>query len=279
MSAQIVSLRDKVQNVRDLLGRAKGQIALALPRHMSVDRLIRVALTSVQRTPQLLDCDQTSLLAAIIQSAQLGLEPDGVLGHAYLVPFRNGKTGRFEVQFIPGYKGLATLARRSGEVSSIDARVVKAGDTFRYSFGLDPKLEHVPADSDDDTPREVTHAYAVVRLKDGGYQFDVMARREIEAVRKRSRAGTTGPWVSDYDEMAKKTVLRRALKLAPMSVEAQRAVALDEMAEAGISQALDTIDVTVAHAEPHAIEAGDNATNGLARLTKELRSADGEAES
>jgi len=271
--SQLVANREKVANVRHLLERSKEQIQMALPRHMHVDRLIRVALTSVQRTPKLLECDQISLLAAIVQSAQLGLEPDGVLGHAYLVPY--GK----EVQLIPGYKGLVMLARRSGEVSSIDARVVYAGDTFRFAFGLEPKLEHVPADDhDDETPPEVTHAYAVVRLKDGGYQFDVMTRKQIEAIRKRSRAGGSGPWVTDFDEMAKKTVLRRALKLAPMSVEAQRAVALDEMAEAGISQALgDTIDVS-AHVEA-ALPAGEPVKNGLERLTKELKTADPEVAS
>lgn len=269
MSGELVSQRDKVTSVRALLDRAKEQIRMALPRHMSVDRLIRVALTSVQRTPKLLDCNQTSLLGAIVQSAQLGLEPDGVLGHAYLVPY--GK----EVQLIPGYKGLVMLARRSGEVSSVDARVVYDGDHFRYAFGLEPKLEHVPADRDDETPARPTHAYAVVRLKDGGYQFDVLTFREIEAVRKRSRAGTSGPWVSDWPEMAKKTVLRRVLKLAPMSVEGQQAVALDEMADAGVSQALEHV-VDIAHVEPAAIDATTVPTNGLEKLTKELQTAGGE---
>lgn len=264
MSSPLVSQRDKVQNVRALLDRAKEQIRMALPRHMSVDRLIRVAVTSVQRTPKLLDCDQTSLMGAIIQAAQLGLEPDGVLGHAYLVPY-----GR-EVQLIPGYKGLVTLARRSGEVSSIDARVVYEGDTFRYAFGLEPKLEHVPADHGSDAAPVPTHAYAVIRLKDGGYQFDVMSVREIEAVRRRSKASGSGPWVTDWAEMAKKTVLRRAMKLAPMSVEGQQAVALDEMAEAGVSQSLDHV-VDVATVEPAAIEATATPANGLERLTKELK--------
>jgi recombination protein RecT len=265
----MVPFAQKVQSVRALLDRAKEQIRLALPRHMSVDRLIRVALTSVNRTPKLLECNQISLLGAIIQSAQLGLEPDGMLGHAYLVPY--GK----EVQLIPGYKGLVTLARRSGEVSSIDVRVVHQGDTFRFAFGLEPKLEHVPSDEgDDETPRPITHAYAVIRLRDGGYQFDVMTHREIERVRKQSRAGTSGPWVTHWPEMAKKTVLRRALKLAPMSVEAQQAVALDEMAEAGISQALgDAIDVSSVHVEAPAIAEGEKPANGLDKLTKELKTS------
>lgn len=268
---QIVPQREKVHSIRALLEKAKPQIALALPKHLNADRLIRVAITSVQRTPKLLDCDQTSLLAAIVQSAQLGLEPDGVLGHAYLVPFRNGKTGRYEVQFIPGYKGLVSLARRSGEVISIDTRVVREGDEFHYAFGLEPKLEHRPGDAVDD--KSITHAYAVIRLRDGGYQFDVLRRAEIESVRKRSKAAGDGPWVTDFAEMAKKTVLRRALKLAPMSVEAQKAVALDELAEAGVSQELgEVIDIA---AEPEKAITGEVASDapktGLDALTKDLQ--------
>lgn len=267
---QIVPQREKVHSIRALLEKAKPQIALALPKHLNADRLIRVAITSVQRTPKLLDCDQTSLLAAIVQSAQLGLEPDGVLGHAYLVPFRNGKTGRYEVQFIPGYKGLVSLARRSGEVISIDTRVVREGDEFRYAFGLEPKLEHRPGDAVDD--KSITHAYAVIRLRDGGYQFDVLRRAEIESVRKRSKAAGDGPWVTDFAEMAKKTVLRRALKLAPMSVEAQKAVALDELAEAGVSQELgDVIDIAAEPTKTLTGEVVEAPKTGLDALTKDLQ--------
>lgn len=266
---QLVSHREQVASVRSLLERAKPQIALALPKHLTADRLIRVALTSVQRTPELLQCDQTSLLAAIIQSAQLGLEPDGVLGQAYLIPFNNTKKGKKEVQFIAGYKGLCALARRSGEISSIDARVVREGDKFKYTFGLNPVLEHVPGETAEDEPEgAITHAYAVIRLKDGGHQFDVMTRGQIDAIRKRSRAGTSGPWVTDYAEMAKKTVLRRVLKLAPMSVEAQRAVALDELAEAGIPQelTLDQVDTTTGEM----VEASPPAPSKLQQLAESL---------
>ena len=99
-------------NIRALLEKSKGQIAMALPKHLNADRIVRVAMTSVQRTPELLKCDPISLVAAVIQSSQLGLEPDGILGHAYLIPFNNTKKGRMEVQFIPGYKGLIDLAIR-----------------------------------------------------------------------------------------------------------------------------------------------------------------------
>lgn len=208
------------------------QIARALPRHMDPDRLARVAMTVLRQTPQLGQCTPESFLGALMTCAQLGLEP-GPLGHAYLVPY-----GR-EVTFIPGYRGLVELARRSGQVQSVQARIVRDGDEFDYEFGLEPKLYHRPT-ADADKP--VTHAYAVLRLKDGGVDFDVMTRAEIDAIRKRSRTGDRGPWATDYAEMAKKTVLRRLLKTAPMSIEYQQAVAQEERVRTRID--LDDLDVT-----------------------------------
>lgn len=222
-----------------LIERQKPEIARALPKHMDPDRLARIATTVLRQTPQLGQCTPESFLGALMTCAQLGLEP-GPLGHAYLVPFKNNKTGMFEVTFIPGYRGLVELARRSGQVQSVQARIVRDGDEFDYEFGLEPKLHHRPT-ADADKP--VTHAYAVLRLKDGGVDFDVMTRAEIDAIRKRSRAATNGPWVTDYAEMAKKTVLRRLLKTAPMSVEYHQAVANDEQVRTSV--AADAIDLTI----------------------------------
>lgn len=233
---EIVPVSQKAENVRLLLEKAKPQIALALPRHLSADRMLRIAMTSVRRTPKLLACNQQSLLGAIMQAAQLGLEPDGVLGHAYLVPFKE------EVQLIVGYKGLVDLARRSGQLSTIFARVVYSEDQFEYAYGLTERLEHIPSGKSEQG--ELKAVYAVARLKDGGTQFEVMTRGEIEKIRERSRAKDDGPWVTDYAEMAKKTVLRRLCKMLPASVELSRAVALDERAELGLPQQLeDVIDV------------------------------------
>ena len=235
---QLSPIQKKAAGVRDLLARAKDQIAMALPRHLTPERMMRVTMTAVQRSPALLDCDPLSLIGAVVQASQLGLEPDGVLGHAYLVPFNNRKTGRKEVQLIPGYKGLVELTRRSGQISTINAYCVYAEDTFDFSYGLDPKLVHVPSDKDD--PGQIIAAYAVAKLRDGGVQFEVMWRKQIDKIRSGSKAANDGPWVTHYDEMAKKTVLRRLCKLLPVSVELQRAVALDEHAEAGVPQHLNT---------------------------------------
>jgi recombination protein RecT len=231
--AEIVPVNQKAETIRALLERAKPQIALALPRHLSADRMLRIAMTSVRRTPALLHCNPQSLLGAVVQAAQLGLEPDGVLGHAYLIPFKD------EVQLIVGYKGLIDLARRSGQLSTIFARVVRARDSFEFAYGLSERLEHIPSGEPD--PGELVAVYAVARLKDGGQQFEVLTRREVEAVRKRSRAAGSGPWVTDYEEMAKKTVLRRLCKMLPASVELARAVALDERADLGLPQQLEDV--------------------------------------
>ena len=236
-------------NLRSLLEQAKEQIALALPRHMTPERMMRIVLTTVQRTPQLLECSPRSILGCVVEASQLGLEPDGILGHAYLVPFWNKHTQQRECQLIPGYKGLIDLARRSGQLSTIYAQVVYEKDRFEFAYGLDPKLVHVP--SGDPDPGAVVAAYAVARLKDGSVQFDVMWRHQIDRIRQRSRAGDSGPWVTDYEEMAKKTVLRRLCKMLPCSVELQRAVALDELASAGMSQQMGrSLEVEVPEEEP-----------------------------
>lgn len=248
-----------VQGIRNLLEKAKPQIAMALPRHITPDRMIRVALTSIQKTPKLLECDPISLLGCIVQAAQLGLEPDGITGFAYLVPFWNSTKKVTEVQLIPGYKGLMNLARRSGEIGAIEARVVRQKDHFEYQHGLAPILKHIPTHSPD--AGEITHVYAIAHFKDGSMpQFDVMTLDDVSKIRNRSRAKDVGPWKTDFEEMAKKTVIRRLLKYAPTSVEVQRAIGLDERAEAGIPQDLSSVvDVSVlgAEAQPKEVKASE----------------------
>ena len=223
---------------RDLLDKLKPQMQMALPKHIDINRMIRICMTTVQRNPDLLACTQESLLGCIFQCVQLGLEPDGLLGHAFLIPFNDNKNNRKVCTLIVGYKGLLKLARQSNEITSISARVVYGNDFFEYEFGLEDKLTHKPTLDED--PGEMTFAYAIFRYKSGGYHFDVMSKAEIEGIRKRSKSGNSGPWVTDFDEMAKKTVLRRASKMAPASIEdLARAIAVDGQSDAGISPALD----------------------------------------
>lgn len=212
----------------------KSQIAAALPKHLDADRMARIAMTECRKTPQLLSANPQSLFGAIIQCSQLGLEPGNALGHAYLLPFKNNKENRTDVQLIIGYRGMIDLARRSGQIVSLTARAVYEQDQFHYEFGLHEDLKHVP--SEEANRGELTHAYAVARLKDGGIQWEVMPKVDIEAVRNQSKAGKSGPWVTHYEEMAKKTVIRRLFKYLPVSIEMQRATGLDEQAEAGVGQ-------------------------------------------
>lgn len=213
----------------------KNQMAMALPKHMTADRMTRIALTEMRKVPGLAQCNVESFMGAVMQCAQLGLEPGSALGHAYLLPFGNGKArdGKANCQLIIGYRGMIDLARRSDQIISISARSVHEKDRFSYEYGLEEVLSHKPAEGE---RGNLTYVYAVAKLKGGGVQFEVMSRADIEAVKKQSKAGTNGPWVTHFDEMAKKTVIRRLFKYLPVSIEIQTAVSLDERAEAGIDQ-------------------------------------------
>jgi len=221
-----------VQNQKQfvsLLDKMKSQLALALPAHMSADRMARIALTEFRKTPLLAECDPMSVCAAVMVAAGLGLEI-GVLGQAFLVPYRNNKKGIVECQLIPGYRGFIDLARRSGQIISIAAYIVYENDTFELEYGLEDKLVHKPAMKNAGV---MVAAYAVAKLVGGGHQFLVMSKEKIDEVKDKAKA-QFGPWVSDYEEMAKKTVVRRLFKWLPSSVEMQKAALLDEHSDAGI---------------------------------------------
>ncbi|MEK5439361.1 MULTISPECIES: recombination protein RecT [Paenibacillus] len=213
----------KGKTINDLFEQMKPAIAQAIPKHLTPDRLLRIATTSIRTNPKLKVCSPESLLGAVMQCAQLGLEPS-ILGHAYLIPYKN--KGVDECQFQIGYKGLIELARRTGQISSIMAQAVHQNDEFEYEYGINEKLKHVPADGDRGA---VVKYYSYAKFKDGGYSFMVMSRQDIVIHRdKFSKAKNFGPWVDHFDEMAKKTVLKSLMKYMPISVEFQRAVDQDE---------------------------------------------------
>lgn len=214
----------------------KPAMQAVLPKHVSADRMLKVALHAVRAVPQLLECTTESLFGAVIQCSQLGLEPNTVLGHAYLIPFRNRKAGRTDVQMIIGYKGLLDLARRSGQIVSIAAHDVCENDDFNFSYGLEERLEHTPAMSD---RGNITAFYAVAKLQGGGYAFEVMSRDQIDKIKANTQSrGQYGPWKDHYPEMGRKTVIRRLAKYLPLSIEFSTATALDGMAESGQEQGL-----------------------------------------
>ena len=195
----------------------EGAVKRALPSVMTPERFTRIAVSALSTTPKLTECHPMTFIGAMMTAAQLGLEPNTPLGQAYLIPFWNGKARRMECQFQLGYKGMIDLAYRSGQISSIQAHVVHANDTFDYSFGLEPTLKHVPAIHDRGDPVAV---YAVFKTKDGGFGYEVMSWEDVMAHgQKFSKSFGSGPWQSNPEEMAKKTVLKRVLKYAPLSSE------------------------------------------------------------
>ncbi len=210
------------RTVYDLIEQQKAEIARALPAHMTADRFARIVLTECRRTPNLLACTPQSLLGAVMLSAQLGLEP-GPLGHCYLIPFRN--KGVLEVQWILGYRGMIDLARRSGRIESIVAHDVLENDEFDFEYGLDETLRHRPALAG---RGEAIAYYALARFSGGGHAFIVLSRDDVEQYRGRSKAKDSGPWVTDYDAMARKTAIRRLAPYLPLTVEAAHALSVDE---------------------------------------------------
>lgn len=205
--------------LKNLLEARRDSIAQLIPKHLNADRLMKVALNCVGKTPDLQKCSPVSLLQCIITAAELGLEPGGALGHAYLVPFGSTAT------LIIGYRGFIQLMRNSRQLASIRAVVVHEKDLFKMREGIEQSIKHEPFL--DGEPGPLKYVYCVVKLKDGSIQVEVMTRAQVEAIRARARSGNNGPWKTDYEEMAKKTVVRRIAKYVPMSAEVERAFDVD----------------------------------------------------
>ena len=243
---KLSDLKPKEQ-IAYLLKTKQGEIAKMLPKHLNAERLLKVAQIAATTTPALAKCDVASLVGAIGQCAQMGLEPNTVLGHAYLVPFNtkrkdaNGKERWVNsVQVIIGYKGLIDLARRSGQIVSIAAHEVCENDKFELVYGLEEKLVHVPSLGE---RGDILGFYAVAKLKDGGHCFEFMSMRQVQEIMAATQSkGKYGPWKDNFTEMGRKTVIRRLAKYLPLSIEFQTAAALDGMAEGGKDQHLDAMD-------------------------------------
>jgi recombination protein RecT len=190
----------------------QAQFAAALPRHMTPERFCRTAITATSRNPKLLECTRESFFRCLLDLSAMGLEPDG--RRAHLIPY--GK----ECTLVVDYKGIAELVMRSGLVSAIHADRVCDKDIFEADRGklIRHKIDYR-------NPRGETYAYySIITFKDGSEKFEVMTKEEVEAIRKRSKAGNNGPWVSDYHEMAKKTVFKRASKWVSLSPEIRQAI-------------------------------------------------------
>ena len=239
----------KTGGLKGLLMSMQGQIAKALPTVLTPERYTRMVMTALSTNPQLQQCTPESFLGAVMQAAQLGVEPNTPLGQAYLIPYRN--KGRLECQFQLGYKGMLDLAYRSGEVSVIDAQAVHENDLFEFEYGLEPKLKFKPSLTN---RGPVVAYYAMFRTKDGGFNFAVMSREDVEQFAKQySKAAGSGysPWSTNFDSMAKKTVLKQVLKYAPLKSDFMRSVAADETIKTNIQPNMaDLEDETVIDVTP-----------------------------
>lgn len=225
------------KDIRDYIQSYASEFALALPKIVTPERFVRVALTCINKNPKLLQCTRDSMLACLLDCAQLGIEPDG--RRAHLIPFEDRRNNRFICTLIIDYKGLADLVRRSGEVASLHADVVYEADEFDYSFGTGQFLRHKPSFK---TPpkdgEEPIAAYSYVKLKDGQETFDVMPIAGVKKVRDKSQGYRSAvaykrndhPWMAHFDEMAKKTVFRRHSKWLPFSADLREKIEKDDEA-------------------------------------------------
>ncbi|QWE95630.1 recombination protein RecT [Cupriavidus sp. EM10] len=250
-TSKMVASQAGIGSVKTFFESQKATLAAVLPKHVSPDRMLKIALGALRTTPKLMECTVESLMGAVVQCSQLGLEPNTPLGHAYLIPFEKKKkqgerwvVDKIETQIVIGYKGLIDLARRSGQVVSIAAHAVHENDRFEYSYGLDEKLEHKPAMTN---RGRVIAFYAVAKLVGGGHAFEVMSAEQVNEIRDASQnykfARDKGKtvWGQHYEEMGRKTVLRRLFKYLPVSIEMANASTLDGMHARGESQALDNV--------------------------------------
>jgi len=198
------------------------RITQVLPKHLTADRVLQMAATTIHRNPEIAKCTPASLLGSIMQASILGFPPVDALGYCYFVPY--GKNVQFQI----GYKGYIELARRSGRIKMVYAEVVREGDIFTATFGLNPHLYHEPKF---DSAKPLTHVYAVCHFIDGGYNFVVLSKKDVERLRMRSpmqKGVPAGAWATDYEAMSKAKALKQLSKYLPLNIDQAEAIATDE---------------------------------------------------
>ena len=229
----------KSMSIAELIKAMEPEIRKALPEVITPERFTRMALSALNTTPKLRECTPMSFLAALMNAAQLGLEPNTPLGQAYLIPYNN--KGVMECQFQIGYKGLIDLSYRNPQMQIISAQAVYENDEFEYELGLNPKLEHRPALGD---RGEVRLFDGMFKLVNGGFGFEVMSKTAMDAyAREYSKAFDTSfsPWKNNYIGMAKKTVIKQALKYAPLKTDFRKALSNDETIKKELSEDMSEI--------------------------------------
>ena len=230
----------KDMSIPDIVKALGPELKKALPSVLTPERFTRIALSAINNTPQLAKCTPMSFISALLNAAQLGLEPNSPLGQAYLIPYKN--RGQLECQFQVGYKGLIDLAYRNGQMQTIQAQVVYENDYFEYEYGLNPKLVHRPAFSDRGEP---VYFYGLFKTMNGGYGFSVMSKADMDtfaATYSKALGSSYSPWKTNYEDMGCKTIIKRVLKYAPIKTEFQRALSTDETIKSKISANMDEVE-------------------------------------
>jgi recombination protein RecT len=253
-------VKAKSETILDVLNANKAKLAQVVAKGVTPERLIRVVMGAIQRNPAIAECTPLSVCRVVMEATVLGLEAGDPLGEAYIVPYRNNKTGNKEAQLIVGYQGLVSLAYRHPDVISVQAGVVCEGDEFDYSLGSGAYVKHRKAAGHEvrlegaagELFSNVRYAWAVVCTRGGGMIVNVLTANEIESHKHRSRAAGSGPWVTDYGPMCRKTVLRDTLRLCPRNRQLEQALALEQTAEAGqySEDVIDLGEVEVVKTEP-----------------------------
>lgn len=211
--------------IHQLMERHTGDMHAALPQHISVTKMKRAVMTQMRKSPELLKCTPESVMLSVMEASQLGLIP-GDLGECYLIPYKG------ECSLMIGYRGMISLARRSGEIMSLQAFSVHENDHFKVRLGSEPRIDHDPLY--DDAP--MTHVYAVAQLSGGGSQFAVLSRKQIERIRDASPGRNQAPWQKHFDEMGMKSAIRKLFKTLPVSTESLNSVGSIDTIESGTKQ-------------------------------------------
>ena len=239
-STKVDNKLKKSMSIADLIKAMMPEIKKALPEVITPERFTRMALSALNTTPELNECSQMSFLAALMNAAQLGLEPNTPLGQAYLIPYNN--KGKKECQFQIGYKGLIDLSYRNPQMQIISAQTVYENDEFEYELGFNPKLVHRPTLGE---RGEIRLFYGMFKLTNGGFGFEVMSKTAMDTFAQqysKSFDSSFSPWKTNYTGMAKKTIIKQALKYAPLKTEFRRALSTDETVKSKIMEDMTEVE-------------------------------------
>lgn len=227
---QTTQTRSPAETFRDQWSKQESEVAVALPPHIPVERFMRVVMTAVSGNPDLMNADRRSLFESAMKAAQDGLLPDGRDGALVIfnakVKEDNKDVWIKKVQWMPMVGGILKKIRNSGELLSLSAYVVYENDEFQYTLGDEETIVHRPCL--DSNRGDAKLVYAIAKTKDGGIYREIMTLKDVEKVRAVSKTGKFGPWADWWDEMAKKTVIRRLAKRLPMSSDLDDLIRRDD---------------------------------------------------